>query len=237
MREGGGWRQSLKIGGEFLDSSGLMYTNEYMSPESLTERQEQVLAFIRRREAGGDSPPTIREIAAHCGFASPRAASLHVESLERKGVLLRDPGKARGLRVVADEDSPVLRRRVALPLVGRIPAGLLAEAVQQAEEYFTPSELLPHRSGDFLLRVSGDSMVGDGILDGDLVLLRPDMEVSQGMIAAVCVGDEREATLKRVFFEGDQVRLRAANPAYGDVLVRAELVTFAGVFRGLVRHV
>lgn len=124
-----------------------------------------------------------------------------------------------------------------LPLLGSIPAGLLSEAVGQAEEVMDPAEVLPWRPGDFLLRVRGDSMTGDGILDGDLVLLRPGGErIRSGTIAAVCVDDGREATLKRVYFEGDQVRLRAANPAFPDVVVPAESVRIAGVFRGLVRH-
>ena len=197
-----------------------------------------MLTFIRRREAAGQSPPTLREIAAHFGFASPRAAALHVEALARKGALQRDPRKARSLRATPDGDTPLPHRRTfALPLLGRIPAGPLAEAIQQAEEYFTPSELLPHRPNDFLLRVCGDSMIGDGILDGDLVLLRPGVPVPHGAIAAVCVGHDHEATLKRVFFEGDAIRLRAANPAYPDITVPAATVTFAGVFRGLVRQV
>jgi repressor LexA len=79
-------------------------------------------------------------------------------------------------------------------------------------------------------------MIGDGILNGDLVLLRPQVEVPHGAIAAACVGDEREATLKRVFFEQDQVRLRASNPAYPDVVVPAAVISFAGLFKGLIRH-
>ncbi len=123
-----------------------------------------------------------------------------------------------------------------LPLLGSIPAGLISEAVAQAEEMVDPGAVLPWRPGDFLLRVRGDSMTGDGILNGDLVLLRPNIEVPHGAIAAACVGEEREATLKRVFFEQDRVRLRASHPAYPDVLVPGAVISFAGVFKGLIRH-
>jgi repressor LexA len=80
-------------------------------------------------------------------------------------------------------------------------------------------------------------MIGDGIFDGDFVLLRPGAEVPDGAIAAVCVGDEREGTLKRVIYEGEKVRLRASNPAFRDVVVPAEQVSFAGLLKGVIRHV
>src|SRR4029077_294538 len=96
--------------------------------------------------------------------------------------------------------------------------------------------LLPHRAGDFLLRVRGESMIGDGILDGDLVLLRPNVDVQPGEIAAVHTGDSYESTLKHVHFEKEGVRLRASNPAYPDLLIpKPEWRGVAGVYRGLVR--
>ena len=124
-----------------------------------------------------------------------------------------------------------------LPLLGSIPAGALSEAVAQAEEIMESNQILPHEPEDFLLRVRGESMTGDGILDGDLVLLRPNARVPEGAIAAVCVGDEREGTLKRVFYEGENVRLKASNPAFKDIVIPAERVHFAGLLKGVVRHV
>ncbi len=124
-----------------------------------------------------------------------------------------------------------------LPLLGSIPAGPLSEAIAQAGEIVEAAQILPHEPEDFLLRVRGDSMTGDGILDGDLVLLRPNVRVPEGSVAAVCVGDEREGTLKRVFYEDDRVRLKASNPAFADMLIPAERVHFAGLLKGVVRHV
>lgn len=179
-----------------------------------------------------------------------------------------------------------------LPLLGTIPAGPLAEVIARQETAFEAvsiGDLLRHREGDFLLRITGDSMVGDGIFDGDLVLLRPGIEVQQGEIAAVIwsgSGAECEATLKRVFRKpptrlskggrsgnagassqaevsttaapsmesapgaapqdaqegvrdtppGGQILLRASNPDYPDLLLPAESVQIAGVFRGLIRQ-
>lgn len=129
-----------------------------------------------------------------------------------------------------------------LPVLGSIRAGLLEEAVAEPETILEDNELLPHQPGDFLLKVRGDSMIGDGILPGDHVLLRPNVQVAQGEIAAVMVGCEEgecEATLKRFYLEGahgHKVRLKASNPAYADIVVLAEEVKIAGVFRGLIRY-
>lgn len=123
-----------------------------------------------------------------------------------------------------------------LAVLGSIRAGPLEEAVADPEAVFEERDLLPYCPGDFLLRVRGDSMTGDGILPGDYVLLRPNVRVEQGEIAAAMVGDEYEATLKRVHVEGATVRLKAGNPSYADIVVPAGEVKIAGVFRGLIRH-
>ena len=99
--------------------------------------------------------------------------------------------------------------------------GPLAEALAQPADFIAPRSLLPHRAGDFLLRVRGDSMIGDGIHDGDLVLLRPEVEVQPGEVAAVHTGDSYESTLKHVYFEQEGVRLRASNPAEVSSRLRA----------------
>jgi repressor LexA len=132
---------------------------------------------------------------------------------------------------------PGAGRPAVLPLLGFIPAGPLEEAIQEHGEALAVEELLPCRQGDFLLRVKGDSMTGDGILDGDKVLLRPQVQVQPGEIAAVLVGGDGETTLKHVHTEegGRTVLLRASNPAYADLRLPAESVRIAGVFRGLVR--
>ena len=114
----------------------------------------------------------------------------------------------------------------------------MEEALAQAEEIIEPANLLAYREGDFLLRVHGDSMIGDGILDGDWVLLRPNLALRQGEIAAVLVGESHEATLKRVLLvpEKSEIILRASNPRYPDLVAKAKEVKVAGIFRGLIRH-
>jgi len=137
-----------------------------------------------------------------------------------------------------------------LPILGAIPAGALQEVIAQEEvESVGVDEVLRSHAGDFLLRIKGDSMTGDGILDGDLVLLRPGVEARQGEIAAVIAsgaGGDCDATLKRIFWsaggksvqpdQAKEVLLRASNPAYADMVFPAESVRIAGVFRGLIRQ-
>ncbi len=140
-----------------------------------------------------------------------------------------------------------------LPLLGAIPAGPLQEAIPAdpaaSNDWVAVEEVLRSRPGDFLLRIQGDSMTGDGILEGDLVLLRPGGEVHQGGIVAVVftgAGGDSEATLKHIYWQADgrrvppeqarEVVLKASNPAYVDLVVPAESVRIAGVFRGLIRQ-
>jgi repressor LexA len=124
-----------------------------------------------------------------------------------------------------------------VPLLGSIPAGPISEAVAHPVEWVDPGSFLSPAPQDFFLRVHGDSMVGDGILDGDLALLRPHVKVPHGSIAAACVGEEREATLKRIYYEGEQIRFKASNPLYKDILAPAESVSFAGLLKGVMRRV
>ena len=186
------------------------------------ERPALVTDLVKSLKLAGESSltPTLQKMQRN-GFVDVQRAGLQ--------------GRARVVRLTAKGRHAL--GIGGLPLLGVIPAGPLSEAVAQAGEIVEDAALLPHRPEDFLLRVRGDSMIGDGILDGDLVLLRPGAAVPQGAIAAVCVGDEREGTLKRVYFEGERVRLKASNPAFQDIVVSAESVYFAGLLKGVVRHV
>jgi len=197
-------------------------------------RIARTVADFERQE----QPVFFSDLLKSLGLAAESSLTPTLQKMARNGfveIIGGGAGRSRLVRLT------VKGRHVlgvgGLPLLGSIPAGPLAEAVAQAAEIIEPGDLLAHRPGDFLLRVRGESMIGDGILDGDLVLLRPDVEVPHRAIAAVCVGDDREGTLKRVFYEGERVRLKASNPAYKDMTVRAEQVHFAGLLKGVLRHV
>lgn len=195
----------------------------------------EVLDFERRKE-----PSFVSDLVRRLGYAAESSLTATLRVMERNGFLvIRGGGEKGRSRVVG----LTAKARFALgaggiPLLGAIPAGPLEEAVAQAEEIIETADLLPYRERDFFLRVRGDSMVGDGILDGDWVLLRPDVGVQHGEIAALLVGEAHETTLKRVYYvpEKSEIILRASNPRYPDLVVSAQDVKVAGSFRGLVRH-
>ena len=200
----------------------------------LTARQQQVLDFVHDHRDRHGLFPTLREIQAHFGFASPFAVTRHLQALERKGVLQRQPGKARAFT------SPSSARRgpvVDIPLYGVIPAGLPAanQADIEPDSYVAVDAaslgVRPH-TRLFALRVRGDSMTGAGILEGDTVFLTP-REPAPGQIVAALI--DGESTLKRFLIQRGRPFLRAENPRYPDLLPAAELV-IQGVMVGLLRR-
>ncbi len=180
--------------------------------KELTPRQEEALAFVLETLERRGYPPSVRELCEALGLSSTRGALRHLEALERKGFISRAPG-ARAIRV---RDG--LRGGVAyLPLVGEVPAGPLRYASEEVEEWLP----VPARwggKGRFLLRVKGDSMIGDGICDGDLVVVNPGGGVEEGEIVVALV--EGEATVKRLRRRGGVVELHASNPRYAPLRVR-----------------
>lgn len=205
----------------------------------LTGRQQEIWDYVVEYVDRHGYPPTVREIGAAVGLASPSTVHAHLANLERAGLLHRDPTKPRALELIGRE-----RRAEAspqadvhrLPLVGQIAAGgpLLAE--QNVEDYVTVDESLAR--GDFVLRVKGDSMVNAGILDGDLVVVQRQQDARDGEIVVALAGDDEsadEATVKRFFREDGRVRLQPENdalePIYASHVQILGKVT--GVFRSL----
>ncbi len=202
----------------------------------LTDKQRDVRDFIAEQMRRNRPCPTHREIAVHFGFASPYAASCHVAALVTKGALVRDAGKARSLRPAPTATSAPPRHRTAdIPIYGSIPAGSPADRRQEASGCVTVDldELqLKATARTFALRVQGDSMIGRGILDGDLVLLEHGLEPRHGQVVAALI--DGESTLKTFVMKGPKAFLRAENPKYPD-LVPAEELMVQGVFRALIR--
>jgi repressor LexA len=201
----------------------------------LTRAQQRVLDFIQLEVQAGRSVPTHQEIADRFGFKSKRAAACHLEALKKKGALASEPGKARSLRVLSALHH--LRSRIMdIPLFGAIPAGLPRERQQEAEGCVSVDiESLgfkPTRS-TFALRVTGDSMIGKHVLDGDIVVLEHGPEPRNGdMVAALIDG---ESTLKTFLRKNSKPYLRAENPKYPDLLPAEELM-IQGVFKALIRR-
>lgn len=198
--------------------------------EILTPRQEEVLDFILETLERRGYPPSVREVCEALGLSSTRGALRHLEALERKGFISRAPG-ARAIQVQG-----ALRGSVAyLPLVGEVPAGPLRYASEEVEEWMP----VPSRwggEGRFLLRGRGDSMIGDGIHDGDLVVVDPRLAVEDGEVVVALV--DGEATTKRLRRRRGAVELEASNPLYPTLRVKkgeAE-VRLAGKVVALLRE-
>ncbi|HKE00890.1 MAG TPA: transcriptional repressor LexA [Planctomycetota bacterium] len=214
----------------------------------ITPRQLEVLQFLRRSVAERGFPPTIAEIAANFGMRSPNAAAQHLRLLKQKGAIEVTPGLSRGIRLVESAEALAPRTRAtrkdidprgALPIVGRVAAGspILAEENRDGDLVIDPAAFRPR--ADYLLRVVGDSMVGAGILDGDLVAVHRTPEASSGAIAVVRVGGDSsgEVTVKRFRRSGPRVTLSPSNPRLRprEIDLREEPVAIEGVVVGVVR--
>jgi repressor LexA len=193
----------------------------------LTARQREIYDFIVQYADEHGYPPTVREIGEAVGLASPSTVHAHLATLERSGMIRRDPTKPRALVLIARERARAAGAGVPgrsggeeeaprLPLVGQIAAGgpLLAE--QNIEDYIAVPRLLARGEDEFILRVKGDSMVDAGILDGDYVVVRRQQDARDGEIVVALAGDDEaadEATVKRLYRENGRVRLQPENPA------------------------
>lgn len=171
--------------------------------QKLSNRRIQILNFIEKHIREKGYPPTVREIGEAVGLKSSSTVHGHLRYLEEKGFIHRQASLTRAITLPQ-------HRRISVPLIGRVAAGQPILAEENYEEVFElPTDLLPTDQA-FMLRVRGDSMIGDGIFDGDLVVVRPQPTVENGEIGVVLIEDE--ATVKRVYFEGDRVRLQPSNP-------------------------
>jgi repressor LexA len=177
--------------------------------ESLTERQRQVLEFVEGRLKEGE-PPSQRQIADHFGLAQNAAYQL-VSYLRKKGYLV-DAGGHRGLRL-SPEYLAEVEQTDGIPIVGRVAAGEPILAEQNIEGYMNIGKLFGRTDGAFVLKVRGDSMVDEGIMDGDYVVVKSGSALKDGQIGVVLLDDE--ATVKRLFVQKDRIALKPANRAAG----------------------
>jgi len=212
----------------------------------LSARQQQVLDFIERFLSENGYPPTLRDIGAGLSIRSTNAVNDHLAALERKGAIVRDRSRSRGIslpavragtpgraagtpgraagrlgaaagRPPASGPSPA-PRLLSIPLVGRIAAGVPLLAEENLDGRILIDPLFVHTSGGlFALRVTGDSMVGDGILDGDVIVVKAQEDAPDGTIVVALVEDE--ATVKRLYREEGRVRLQPSNPDMAPICV------------------
>jgi repressor LexA len=204
----------------------------------LTDRQQAILDFVRERINADGLPPTWAEIARAFGFRQTRAAQKHLQALEAKGFLTLLPGKARGIRLSSpghpravhhDED------QIELPVLGRVAAGLPIGADAGVQRHLLLDRRVFSLPPDYLLRVQGDSMREDGILEGDLVAVHRTTEARTGQTVVARLDDE--ITIKRLQVTSDRIRLLPRNSDYAPIEVQPDQdFAIEGVYCGLIRE-
>jgi repressor LexA len=195
--------------------------------DQLTDRQRVVYEFIRDKIRNRGYGPTVREIGDQFHISSPNGVMCHLKALEKKGLITREPNMSRAIQLSAE---PIEER--GLPLAGRIAAGVLHEAIEQ-DERIDFGEIFEQKN-QFVLKVTGDSMIDAQIADGDYVVVRKQRTARDGQIV-VAMTDEGEATLKRFYLEKNRIRLEPANSSMKPIYVKnAKLL---GVVVGVVRQV
>jgi repressor LexA len=201
---------------------------------TLTQRQSEILSFIRESAEEQRGVPSVREIMARFGFTSPATVASHLDLLEKKGAIRRETGRSRNIILPDLKNRPIRPPLLEVPIYGMIPAGFPEGQVQESDRCIMvdPETIhLPRNAKTFALEVRGDSMIGAGILERDVVILEHAAPRNRDIVAALIDGD---VTLKRYLVEEGQPFLRAENPLYPDLIPARELV-IQGVFRALIR--
>lgn len=201
-----------------------------MMQRRLTGRQQQILEYLVREVRDKGYAPSVREIGMALGLRSPSTVHQHLTALERKGCVRRHGDRMRALEIM---DKSLVQKGdgATLPLVGRISAGQPALAEEKVDEYVdVPPRLFGDVRGCFLLRVRGNSMIGAGILPGDLVVVRPQPGATAGDIVVALLGED--ATVKRLATDGKSPVLMPANPAYPPIREEFQVIgRVVGVLR------
>ena len=203
-----------------------------MADLDLTKRQQEIFDFIKKYSAKYGYPPTVRDIGKAIGLTSSSTVHAHLANLEKIGLLRRDPTKPRAIELLVDK----AKRAVSggLPVVGQVAAGSPVLAEENIDEYVQVPELAGGDDGEFILAVTGDSMINVGIHDKDHVVVRSQDTANDGDIVVALVG-ESEATVKRFFKESDHVRLQPENDALEPI--RSTEVKVLGKVVGVLRRV
>lgn len=193
----------------------------------LTRKQKKILTYIDRYISKHDYAPSYREIAEHFGLSSVATVAGYITTLKDKGYLTTEENLARSLQLTPRFDE----RQFAVPLLGTIAAGEPIEAVRTDETIDVPSDM--RGPNVFALKVRGDSMIEDGIFDGDYVVIeRVEIPTNGDIVVSLIDGDN--VTLKRFYREQDHIRLQPANSAYDPI--RVKKITIQGRVRGIIRR-
>lgn len=201
--------------------------------KTLTGKQLEILEFLKSELYNKGYPPSVREICEAVGLKSTSTVHGHLERLEKKGFIRRNPTKPRAIEILDNSPLSIARDLVEVPIVGRVTAGQPILAVENIEDSFPlPADFL-RGNDNFILVVKGESMIEAGILDGDYVVVKQQNHANNGDIVVALIEDE--ATVKRFYREKDHIRLQPENSFMEPILVKevAILGKVTGVFRRL----
>ena len=204
-----------------------------MAKGKITNKQQEVLDFIKKQILERGFPPSVREICVAVNLKSTSSVHSHLETLEKNGFIKRDPTKPRTIEIIDDEFALMRREMSQVPILGEVAAGQPILAQENILDYFPiPVEFMPNKN-TFLLKVKGDSMMNKGILHGDMVLVEESSVVSNGDMAVVLLEDG--ATVKTFYKENGYVRLQPENEYLEPIITKDVLVLgkVIGVFRFL----
>jgi len=201
-----------------------------------SETKEKVFQFIRKFRERKGYAPTVREIAQGCKISSPSVVQYHLNALEQEGLISRAREKFRSINLTKEED-----KQTEIPVLGAIAAGHPvwvppADTWGAASEHIAVSTQLTHgKKNVYALRVRGNSMVDAMIADGDIVIMEPVKRVNNGDVVAAWLKNEQEITLKKIHFEGAQVRLQPCNPYMAPIYHAADNVEVQGRVIAVIR--
>ncbi|MCI1882252.1 MAG: transcriptional repressor LexA [Sporolactobacillus sp.] len=200
----------------------------------LSSRQQAIMDFIKHEVATKGYPPSVREIGDAVGLASSSTVHGHLERLEKKGLIHRDPTKPRAIEILDGGNNSFTEKPVPVPVIGKVTAGMPITAIENVEEYFPVPSSMVDDAKVFILNVSGESMINAGILDGDKVIVRQQQTAENSEIV-VAMTEDNEATVKRFFKEGGHVRLQPENPSMDPIILDNCMILgkVIGVFRSI----
>jgi repressor LexA len=197
---------------------------------TLTKRQKQLLDYLENYNNQNGYAPTLAEIGEYFGLSSLATVHKHLNNLEQKGFIRRQHNHSRALEIA----SPQKQTSAHVRLLGQVAAGVPIEAVESEETISVPEDFIK-REPTFCLRVKGDSMIEDGIRDGDYIIVESRESAANGETVVALIGNE--ATVKKFYREPEgKIRLQPANSAMEPIMVSADDLMIRGVVVGLMRH-
>lgn len=199
--------------------------------EGISAKQMQILEYMKSEVREKGYPPSVREICDAVGLKSTSTVHGHLARLEKKGYIRKDPTKPRAIEILDASYNSSKKEYISVPIIGNITAGLPILAVENIEDTFPIPVDYVHNDHVFMLRVRGESMIGAGIYDKDLIMVRQQNDAKNGDIVVALI--EEYATVKRFFREEEYIRLQPENPAMSPILVKD--VSILGVVTGLFR--